>query len=167
LRTGQKNVSSLVAKDGLFALNALEAFPPEPPRSPPDAPLPAIADWVKESRPVVAPPTTLFGPPSLESVTDAPMPPVDDPPSSPPPPQKDSVTSFALNGVKFIPSLMEMDPISFATSFYPATLLILNGAPKGNRNALKHGCFTAEARASRKEIGALARMARETLAAIE
>jgi hypothetical protein len=43
-------------------------------------------------------------------------------------PQKDSVTSFALNGVKFIPSLMAMDPISFATSFYPATLLILNTA---------------------------------------
>ena len=29
MRTGQKNVSSLIAKDGLFALNALEAFPPE------------------------------------------------------------------------------------------------------------------------------------------
>ncbi len=43
-------------------------------------------------------------------------------------PRKDSVTSFALNGVKFIPSLMAMDPISFATSFYPATLLVLNAA---------------------------------------
>jgi hypothetical protein len=32
-------------------------------------------------------------------------------------PRKDSVTSFALNGAKFIPSLMAMDPISFATSF--------------------------------------------------
>jgi hypothetical protein len=42
--------------------------------------------------------------------------------------RKDSVTSFALNGVKFIPSLMAMDPISFATSFYPATLLVLNAA---------------------------------------
>ena len=29
-------------------------------------------------------------------------------------PRKDSVTSFALNGVKFVPSLMAMDPISFA-----------------------------------------------------
>ena len=43
-------------------------------------------------------------------------------------PRKDSVTSFALNGVKFVPSLMAMDPISFATSFYPATLLVLNTA---------------------------------------
>ena len=41
------------------------------------------------------------------------------------------------------------------------------GAPKGNRNALKHGDFTAEALALRKEISALARMARETMAAIE
>ena len=43
-------------------------------------------------------------------------------------PNKDSATSFALNGVKFVPSLMAMDPISFATSFYPATLLVLNTA---------------------------------------
>jgi hypothetical protein len=43
-------------------------------------------------------------------------------------PRKDSVTSFALNSAKFVPSLMAMDPISFATSFYPATLLVLNAA---------------------------------------
>jgi hypothetical protein len=43
-------------------------------------------------------------------------------------PRKDSATSFALNGAKFIPSLMAMDPISFATSFYPATVLVLNAA---------------------------------------
>jgi hypothetical protein len=43
-------------------------------------------------------------------------------------PRKDSVTSFALNSAKFVPSLMVMDPISFATSFYPATLLVLNAA---------------------------------------
>ncbi len=43
-------------------------------------------------------------------------------------PRKDSVTSFALNGAKFVPSLMAMDPLSFATSFYPATLLVLNTA---------------------------------------
>ena len=43
-------------------------------------------------------------------------------------PRKDSAASFALNGVKFIPSLMAMDPISFATSFYPATLMVLNAA---------------------------------------
>ena len=41
------------------------------------------------------------------------------------------------------------------------------GAPKGNRNALKHGEFTAEATALRREVFALAWMARETLGAIE
>ncbi len=41
------------------------------------------------------------------------------------------------------------------------------GAPKGNRNALKHGGFTAETIALRKEIAALGRMARETMAEIE
>jgi len=43
-------------------------------------------------------------------------------------PRKDSVSSFALNGLKFVPSLMAMDPINFATAFYPATLLVLNTA---------------------------------------
>ncbi len=43
-------------------------------------------------------------------------------------PRKDSVTSFALNEAKFVPSLMAMDPLSIATSFYPATLLVLNAA---------------------------------------
>jgi hypothetical protein len=43
-------------------------------------------------------------------------------------PRKDSVTSFALNAAKFVPSLMAMDPISFATCFYPATLMVLNAA---------------------------------------
>jgi len=41
------------------------------------------------------------------------------------------------------------------------------GAPKGNRNALKHGDFAAETLALRKEVQALARLARETMAAIE
>ena len=41
------------------------------------------------------------------------------------------------------------------------------GAPRGNRNALKHGGFTAEALVLKREIQALARMARETIAAIE
>jgi hypothetical protein len=41
------------------------------------------------------------------------------------------------------------------------------GAPKGNRNALKHGEFAAETIALKREIQALARMARETMAAIE
>jgi hypothetical protein len=41
------------------------------------------------------------------------------------------------------------------------------GAPKGNRNALKHGNFTAEGLALKRQISALARMARETAAGIE
>jgi uncharacterized protein YjcR len=41
------------------------------------------------------------------------------------------------------------------------------GAPKGNRNALKHGDFTAEGLALKKQISALSRMARETMGAIE
>jgi uncharacterized protein YjcR len=41
------------------------------------------------------------------------------------------------------------------------------GAPKGNRNALKHGEFTVEGLALRRQISALSRMARETLGAIE
>ena len=41
------------------------------------------------------------------------------------------------------------------------------GAPKGNRNAFKHGEFAAEALALKREVQALARMARETLVAIE
>jgi uncharacterized protein YjcR len=41
------------------------------------------------------------------------------------------------------------------------------GAPKGNRNALKHGECSAETLALKREIHALARMARETMAAIE
>jgi uncharacterized protein YjcR len=41
------------------------------------------------------------------------------------------------------------------------------GAPRGNRNALKHGGFTAETIALRNEIVALARMARDTLEAME
>jgi len=43
-------------------------------------------------------------------------------------PDKDSAFSFALNGVKFVPSLLAMAPVSIATCAYPATLLILNGA---------------------------------------
>ena len=41
------------------------------------------------------------------------------------------------------------------------------GAPIGNRNALKHGAFTAETLALKREIQALARMARQTIAEIE
>ncbi|HEY1940528.1 MAG TPA: hypothetical protein VGH40_00255 [Roseiarcus sp.] len=41
-------------------------------------------------------------------------------------PWKDSVISFALNGVKFVPSILAMEPISIATCAYPATLIVLN-----------------------------------------
>jgi hypothetical protein len=41
------------------------------------------------------------------------------------------------------------------------------GAPRGNRNAFKHGEFAAETRALKREIQALARMARETVVGIE
>jgi hypothetical protein len=37
------------------------------------------------------------------------------------------------------------------------------GAPKGNRNAWKHGRFTAEAMARRREVADLLRAARELL----
>jgi uncharacterized protein YjcR len=41
------------------------------------------------------------------------------------------------------------------------------GAPRGNKNALKHGGSTTEAHAMKRQIQALARMARDTMAAIE
>ena len=40
------------------------------------------------------------------------------------------------------------------------------GAPKGNKNAVKHGAMVAESIALRREVQALARMTRETMAAI-
>ena len=41
------------------------------------------------------------------------------------------------------------------------------GAPRGNRNAWKHGASSAETLALKREIQALARLARETMAEIE
>jgi hypothetical protein len=38
-----------------------------------------------------------------------------------------------------------------------------SGAPRGNRNAFKHGLHTAEAKAQRKAVRALLRRAREML----
>jgi glucans biosynthesis protein len=35
------------------------------------------------------------------------------------------------------------------------------GAPKGNRNALKHGLYTAEAIGTRRTVSALMKQARE------
>ncbi|MFZ2105411.1 MAG: hypothetical protein WAV18_08505 [Roseiarcus sp.] len=40
------------------------------------------------------------------------------------------------------------------------------GAPKGNKNAVKHGAMVAESLALKREIQELARMARKTIAAI-
>ncbi len=42
-----------------------------------------------------------------------------------------------------------------------------SGAPKGNQNAFKHGMYTREAMAERKQLNALLRQARETLREIE
>jgi uncharacterized protein YjcR len=41
------------------------------------------------------------------------------------------------------------------------------GAPKGNRNALKHGLYTAEAIETWRMVSALTKQVRETMAAIE
>jgi uncharacterized protein YjcR len=41
------------------------------------------------------------------------------------------------------------------------------GAPKGNRNAIKHGDFSTDGLTLKRQISALARMARETMGAIE
>jgi hypothetical protein len=39
------------------------------------------------------------------------------------------------------------------------------GAPKGNKNAFKHGLYSAEAVANRRKIGALLRAARKLVRA--
>ena len=41
------------------------------------------------------------------------------------------------------------------------------GAPQGNANARKHGAMVAESLALKRDVQALARMVRETMAAIE
>jgi uncharacterized protein YjcR len=41
------------------------------------------------------------------------------------------------------------------------------GAPKGNRNALKHGASSAKTLALKRQTIALVRLVRETMAAIE
>jgi hypothetical protein len=48
-----------------------------------------------------------------------------------------------------------------------AGCMALRRRSQGNRNALKHGDFAAETLALKREIQALARMAREAMAAIE
>jgi uncharacterized protein YjcR len=42
-----------------------------------------------------------------------------------------------------------------------------SGAPTGNKNALRHGHYTAEAIARRRELSELIRMTRDTLAELE
>jgi hypothetical protein len=42
-----------------------------------------------------------------------------------------------------------------------------SGAPTGNTNALKHGRYTAEAIAQRRQLSELIRMARVTLAELK
>jgi hypothetical protein len=41
-------------------------------------------------------------------------------------PQSDSVTTFLLNGIKFIPSLFAMDTVSVATMVLPIALVVTN-----------------------------------------
>jgi hypothetical protein len=41
-------------------------------------------------------------------------------------PENDSVTSFALNSAKFIPSIFALESYSVATVLYPATLVLMN-----------------------------------------
>jgi hypothetical protein len=41
-------------------------------------------------------------------------------------PNSDSITSFTLNSLKFIPSLFAMNSVSVATCVYPSTLVVVN-----------------------------------------
>jgi hypothetical protein len=43
-------------------------------------------------------------------------------------PQTDSITTFTLNSLKFVPSLFAMDSVSVATCVFPATLIVANAA---------------------------------------
>lgn len=42
-------------------------------------------------------------------------------------PFRDSVTSFSLNSLKFVPALFALRAYSIATYLYPATLIVVNG----------------------------------------
>jgi hypothetical protein len=46
-------------------------------------------------------------------------------------PATDSVTSFVLNSLKFIPSLFAMSSVSVATCVYPTTLIVVNAGVAG------------------------------------
>ena len=41
-------------------------------------------------------------------------------------PRSDSITTFVLNGLKFVPALVAMDAVSVATMVFPVTLVIAN-----------------------------------------
>ncbi len=41
-------------------------------------------------------------------------------------PHSDSVTTFTLNGLKFVPSFFALDNVSVATAIFPATLVVAN-----------------------------------------
>jgi hypothetical protein len=43
-------------------------------------------------------------------------------------PHNDSASSFALNGVKFVPAICALKSYSVTTWLYPATLVLVNGA---------------------------------------
>jgi hypothetical protein len=43
-------------------------------------------------------------------------------------PRSDSITTFVLNSLKFVPSFFAMDSISVATCVFPATLVVANAA---------------------------------------
>jgi len=42
-----------------------------------------------------------------------------------------------------------------------------SGAPRGNKNALKHGLYTRDAIAERRQVGDLVRQSRELLSKIK
>jgi hypothetical protein len=41
-------------------------------------------------------------------------------------PESDSVTTFALNGLKFVPAFFAMDSLTVATCVMPAALVVAN-----------------------------------------
>ena len=79
----------------------------------------------------------------------------------------DPIAASALGRVKLAASLTRIENKPKRGSSVCRMHGAASGAPKGNKNALKHGGFTAEGLALKREIQALARMARETLVAIE
>lgn len=46
-------------------------------------------------------------------------------------PHSDSVTTFTLNGLKFVPSFFALDNVSVATAIFPATLVVAKSRDGG------------------------------------